>query len=53
MKMEKMKEEHKSYELSVDELSKYSNGAYKLNPKTLKFLKRMGKLEQWFYMNSY
>jgi hypothetical protein len=28
-------------------VSKYNNGVYKLNPKTLKFLKRMGKLEQW------
>jgi hypothetical protein len=31
-------------DLSPQEMSKYNNGTYKLNPKTLKFLKRMGKL---------
>jgi hypothetical protein len=31
-------------ELSADEYARHANGAYKLNPKTLKFLKRMGKL---------
>jgi len=32
------------HDLSAEEMSKFNNGAYKLNPKTLKFLKRMGKL---------
>lgn len=32
-------------QVSEEEIKKINNGAYKLNPKTLKFLKRMGKLE--------
>jgi hypothetical protein len=41
-----MKESNRVSDLSAEEVSKYNNGVYKLNPKTLKFLKRMGKLEQ-------
>ena len=43
--MSKMNEEKRLKDLSAEELNKYNNGIYKLNPKTLKFLKRMGKLE--------
>ena len=45
LKMSKLNEEKRLKDLSAEELNKYNNGIYKLNPKTLKFLKRMGKLE--------
>ena len=44
LQMGSMKQDRKSLDLSAEELAKYGSGAYKLNPKTLKFLKRMGKL---------
>ena len=42
--MSKMNEESRLQDLSAEEMNKHNNGIYKLNPKTLKFLKRMGKL---------
>ena len=44
--MAKMKESSKLLDLSAEEMNRHNSGIYKLNPKTLKFLKRMGKLEE-------
>ena len=35
----------KKVELTDEEMKKMNKGCYKLNPKTLKFLKRMGKID--------
>ncbi len=43
-RLNQMKTPNLVNDLSPQEMSKYNNGTYKLNPKTLKFLKRMGKL---------
>lgn len=45
LQLNKMNQQKRLGDLSAEELNKHNNGIYKLNPKTLKFLKRMGKLQ--------